>query len=297
MSTELQINQLSEGGWKLQFSAMASPCEVIFDTGDQQKAQTLSQMIVDETQRIERKYSRYLATSEITKINQSQGKTVPIDDETQKLLQFANHCFELSDGLFDITSGVLRRVWRFDGSDKVPSSESVEQLLAFIGWNKVKLESKQVTLPVNMEIDLGGIGKEYAVDRVIQLLRAHDSGPALVNFGGDLATTSKRENDKNWCVGIDLKGLESNASRLIKFPHGAITTSGDANRYLLQDGIRYSHILNPLTGWPVKDAPRSISIAAPTCIEAGIVSTIAMLQGGNAEKFLNNSGYQHWVFR
>ncbi|NVK25022.1 MAG: FAD:protein FMN transferase [Gammaproteobacteria bacterium] len=294
---DFNLEVLKGGGWKCCFSAMASPCEVIFDSTDQELVNKLSHDLVTETKRIETKFSRYLPNSVVTQINQAAGEPINIDDETSKLLQFANQCFELSNGLFDITSGVLRKVWHFDGGDRIPSNKDIEKLMALIGWSKAQLYGDNLCLPKGMEIDLGGIGKEYAVDRVVQLLRQGQSGPALVNFGGDLATTSSRHNGKHWSVGIDLKGLGENVTRVIEFSQGAITTSGDANRYLLKDGIRYSHILNPKTGWPVQNAARSITVAAPTCIEAGIVSTIAMLQGKAAEEFLKTSGFQHWIFR
>lgn len=297
MEPEFLIHPITEGGWKVEFSAMASPCEIIFDDGDYAKVSELASLAVGETKRIEQKFSRYLDSSVVSKINQSAGRAVKVDEETFKLLTFADQCFALSDGYFDITSGVLRQAWRFDGSDRIPQQDEIESLLPRIGWSRVNLDAKRVILPSDMEIDLGGIGKEYAVDKVKQLLRTHESGPALINFGGDLASTSTRKDNKNWVVGIDLKGLGNDSQRVIQFQHGAVATSGDANRYLLKNGIRYSHILNPKSGWPVESAARSITVAAPTCIEAGIVATIAMLSGQDAERFLTQSGFKHWLYR
>lgn len=297
MTEAFSLYQNDNSGWTIAFKAMASPCEVIFENAGRKDCQRLGQRVLEETRRIERKFSRYLTDSVVTKINTSAGKPINIDQETYRLFLFAKQCYLLSDGMFDITSGVFRQVWKFDGSDNIPSKQSSDALLAKIGWEKLLFDESKVVLPAEMEIDFGGIGKEYAVDRVVQLLKQAGSGPALVNFGGDLATTSARGNAQPWRVGIDLKGLNQNSVRVIEIQHGAIATSGDANRYLLKDGKRYSHILSPKTGRPIEHAASSITVAANTCIEAGITSTLAMLQGADAEAFLEQTGFTYWLYR
>ncbi len=145
-----------------------------------------------------------------------------------------------------------------------------------------------------MEIDFGGIGKEYAVDRCVQIARQKTNESVLVNFGGDLAMTVARKNKAFWSVGRLITGSEE-ACGLFQLYGGAIATSGDANRYVLKDGVRYSHILNRKTGWSIIDAPHTISVAAPTCVEAGMMSTLAMLQGGDAEAFLKLQEVDYWI--
>ncbi len=121
--------------------------------------------------------------------------------------------------------------------------------------------------------------------------------PILVNFGGDLRVSGPRIGNTRWRVAIEsVDGPDASKARL-EIAAGALTTSGDARRFLLKDGIRYSHILDPRTGWPVKNPPRSVTVAAPTCMEAGVISTLAMLQGRGAEKFLKREGVQSWVIR
>ena len=124
-----------------------------------------------ETQRIEAKYSRYRPGNIVHAINNADGRTIVVDEETARLLDYAQQLFELSDGKFDVTSGILRRVWRFDGSDRVPSRKAVAALLALVGWQKARWQSPELTLLPGMEIDFGGIGKEYAVDRAAALVR------------------------------------------------------------------------------------------------------------------------------
>jgi len=279
------------------FSAMASPCEVRADDPDLILAAHLGQIAEAEARRIEIKYSRYRDDSVVTKINTSHGKPVTLDDETAALLDYADSCYQLSNGLFDVTSGVLRRIWKFDGSDNVPSKQQVAEVLPFIGWNKVTWRRPELILPEDMEIDFGGLGKEYAVDSAVLKIMQVSDAPVLVNFGGDLRVSGPRTGNQRWRVAIESVDGESVSTARLEIANGALTTSGDARRFLLKNGVRYSHILDPRTGWPVKDPPRSVTVAAPTCMEAGVISTLAMLQGKKAEKFLKREGVQSWVVR
>jgi thiamine biosynthesis lipoprotein len=211
------------------------------------------------------------------------------------LLDFADQAFKLSDGAFDVTSGVLRRLWKFDGSDNVPSRKAVKKLLPYIGWDKVQWQSSNIVLPTDMEIDLGGVGKEYAVDRAALLATEATDDPLLINFGGDLYATAAPKGKPHWLVGVDKVG--GLASALVQLERGGLATSGDANRYLMRGGKRYSHVLNPRTGWPVGQAPSAVTVAANNCVDAGLLATFAMLAGGDAESFLQAQGCLHWVQR
>lgn len=284
------------GLWTGRFHAMAGPCEVLIDTRDAASAEKLFRLAEEEARRIERKFSRYRDDNIVYRINHTDGKPVEVDEETASLLDFAAACAGLSGGKFDITSGLLRQVWRFDGSDRLPDPEAVAALLPRIGWSKVRWERPFFTLPAGMEIDFGGIGKEYAVDRTAQLLSQHLQTGILINYGGDLFAVGPRVDGTLWQVGID-DPAASGKKLVAKIPlkQGGLATSGDARRYLLKNNIRYSHILDPQTGWPVKDAPRSVTVLAPTCLEAGMLATFAMLQGNKAKTFLEGEGVPFWL--
>ena len=275
---------------------MGSPCEVLCETSSSRHAKELSTLVAAEAWRIEDKLSRYINGNIIHQINSAEGKPVEVDSETAHLLDFAETLYSLSDAAFDITSGVLRRAWTFDGSDNVPTKREVEALLSLLGWDKAHWRSPLLTLPAEMEIDLGGIGKEYAVDRAIGILQSMDNTPCLVNFGGDLAVTSPPQTRKAWTVGIEAIDL-GGAAKLIELRQGALATSGDARRFLQKDGVRYGHVIDPRTGWPVVAAASSITVAADTCTQAGMLSTLAMLKGASAEQFLDNQTEQYWCRR
>ena len=279
------------------FWAMASPCELLIETQDSMLANHLTSVAYAETKRIEQKFSRYLPNNPMANINDSQGKPIAIDNEFFRLLELANSCFQLSDGLFDITSGVLRQAWTFDGSDNLPSPDAVKVLMPFIGWGKVKYDQSSITVAKGMELDFGGMGKEYAVDCVAKLCTEHaPTTSVVVNFGGDIQVNRARHNKQPWYIGIESPD-DAEATKVLKIISGGLATSGDARRYLLKNGKRYSHILNPETGYPVKNAASSVTIAAPHCIQAGLLATMALLKGPNAEVFLEPQDVKFWCYR
>jgi len=280
------------------FSAMASPCEILIETSDTNEAHHLSDVAATEAWRVEDKFSRYATDNVVARINSAAGEAIEVDGETASLIDFSNTLNEISDGRFDITSGVLREVWTFDGSNRLPAKDAVERVLRRVGWHRVDWRSPTLRLEVGMEIDFGGIGKEYAVDRVAQKLREASPSSALINFGGDLAVTRPPTERQGWQVGIESVSEQGPvADKVIELRTGALATSGDARRFLLRDGVRYSHILDPRSGWPVRNAPRSVTVAADTCTQAGMLSTLAMLQGDNAEAFLRAEEVRHWCRR
>ena len=314
-------------GWAGRFQAMASPCEVLIDGNSvtRAQAQALVALAQAEAQRIEHKFSRYRSGQAsstgnvVNSLHAAGGQPVQVDDETAQLLDFAAHCHAISGGLFDITSGVLRGAWRFDGAapHRLPDAARVQALLQRVGWSRLRWQYAWLTLPAGMEVDFGGIGKEYAVDRVLGLLRAQTDAPLLVNFGGDLAVSGPRGAGVAWQVGIERPNIEGRggeqaaseqaaseqqgakdepaAAGLVQLAAGALATSGDARRHVLVGGVRYGHVLDPRTGWPVQGAPRSVTVAAGTCTEAGLLSTLALLQGPAARAWLQSLGAPHWV--
>jgi len=171
------------------FVAMGGPCRLRLDCIDEQLAQQACTAAEAEVRRLESKYSRYLENSITSKINHAAGTGTPIaiDDETSRLLDYADTLFRESDGLFDLTSGILRQAWDFQ-SGKVPAPDEIDVLLSRIGWDKVTRTDSSVALPTQgMEIDFGGCVKEYASDSAAAVLAMHGIKHALVDLAGDIA--------------------------------------------------------------------------------------------------------------
>lgn len=279
-----------------EFKALGGPCEVLLDMHGLEDARHFIGLAADEARRIEAKFSRYNASGVVHRINNAKARPVTLDGESSALLDFSDTCHRLSDGAFDITSGVLRRAWTFDGSDRLPDPAAVTALLPQVGWQRVSWNRPQLQLPHGMQIDLGGIGKEYAVDQAARQLSAAGISAALINFGGDVFALGPRANGEPWVVGIDDPNASGHACvRAVALHRGGLATSGDARRFLQKDNERYGHILNPKTGWPVRGAPRSVSVKAASCIDAGMLATFAMLKGPDAENFLQAEGAEHFI--
>jgi thiamine biosynthesis lipoprotein len=278
------------------FTAMASPCELLLPLLDDVAALELGTLVAQEAWRVEKKFSRYRSDSVTAWIHDNRNSRITVDDETASLIDFAQRCFDLSEGLFDITSGVLRQAWKFDGSDRIPTAPLIQRLLPLVGFEKLQWHAPHLFVPAGMELDFGGIGKEYAVDRAYEMLAARCSAAFLINFGGDLRA-NRSPSHGPWQIAIERPDTNREAKLILELQHGALATSGDSRRYLLKDGVRYGHILDPRSGWPVSQAPRSVTVAAGSCTEAGLLSTLALLRGAGARDFLEEQDVRYWLLQ
>jgi len=272
------------------FDAMASRCTLRLGAADERHAATLAQLAIAEVKRIEEKYSRYRADSVVARINAAAGAGwTDCDDETVALLNYAHTLHAASGGLFDITSGVLRRAWDFRRA-QLPSPAALAALRRLIGWPRVQRDSGRIRLPERgMEIDFGGFGKEYAADRAAALLMEHGVRHGYVNLGGDMRFIGPQPDGQPWIIAIQDPRNSQNAIASIPVSRGALATSGDYERYFDLDGQRYCHILDPHSGMPVRHW-QSVSVLAPLTIAAGSTATIAMLQQRDGLAFLEGSG-------
>ena len=276
------------------FRAMGGDNELLIAGAD--RPQAIAQQAIDDVLRIERKYSRYRDDSVTSAINRAAGgDPLPIDAETAALLQYAQTCFTQSDGRFDLTAGVLRTAWDFNRIPPArPEPLALADALARIGWGAVAWNAQQIRLPrADMQIDFGGIGKEYAADRVAAIAQQGGARHGCVNMGGDVRVWGGRPDGGAWRVGIRHPRAPAAAMAGVDLHDGAVATSGDYERFVDIDGKRFCHIIDARTGEPVR-AWRSISVVAPLAIVAGSYATIAMLMQHEAAPFLDRASLQ-WL--
>lgn len=264
---------------------MACACDIsvgLQHPQDKVWAQQQAQRAIAEIRRIEAKYSRYQDTSIVSRINAAAGlHPVELDAETLSLIDFADRMHEQSDGLFDITSGVYRQIWDFQKA-QCPSPGQIDAIRPLVGWTQVQREGAQLFLPrQGMQIDFGGLGKEYAADRAALVLRQQGVQHALVNLGGDIASVGTKPDGQPWTAGIRHPRDPAQIMASLQLFGQALATSGDYERYFEHAGQRYCHIINPQTGWPVQHF-RSVSVVAPSCLLAGAVGTTVMLKQADA---------------
>ena len=285
----------------VQFQAMGSPCELKLHADPALAAEVATQARA-EIERLEQRYSRYRPDSLLGDINAvgARGGSIDVDEETAQLLDYAATCHAQSDGLFDITSGVLRKAWRFR-EGRLPAPADVAALLVHVGWQKLGWQRPRLELPAGTELDFGGIVKEYAADRVAMLCAEAGCGSALVNLGGDIRATAPQPGGAPWHIGIrdpraDAPGPpHAPPLQVLALERGAVATSGDYERCIEIDGRRYGHVLDPRTGWPVRHLA-SVTVLADFCVLAGSAATIALLREADGPRWLAGLGLPHlWI--
>ena len=276
---------------------MGSPCEVQLYAETEARAQQVADIAIADVQRLEKLYSRYKDDSFLSTINRvaASGGSITVDNETAGLLNYAAACYNESDGLFDITSGVLRRAWRFDKGG-LPDQTLIDSLLSNVGWHKLQWNPPVLEFPTpGLELDFGGVVKEYAVDRAAALCREAGVRHGAVNLGGDLKVIGPHPDGSPWRVGIRHPRQAGAMIETLVLKEGGLASSGDYERCIVVNGVRYGHILNPKTGWPVRRLA-SVSVIGPLCVVAGSASTIAMLKEDAGPAWLATLGLPYfWV--
>jgi thiamine biosynthesis lipoprotein len=273
---------------------MAAENEVQVYAADEADADAAARAAIAEVKRIEAKYSRYLDDSVVSRINAAAGgSAVRVDDETASLLMFADACFRQSGGLFDATSGVLRRAWNFK-EPRVPAQAELDALLPLVGWDAVEISNGHVRLPrAGMQLDFGGFGKEYAVDRAARVMRDMGIASAMVNLAGDLSILGPQPDGAPWRVGIKHPRRDDKLLATLPVDSGALATSGDYERFIEVEGVRHCHILDPRTGHSARGL-QAVTVHGPSCLVAGSATTIAMLMGREAGlAWLEELGLRH----
>jgi len=279
------------------FKAMGSPCDIQLFAETHGQAKKIANIVITDVRRLEAVYSRYRSDSFLSKINRvaAIGGSIKVNAETAGLLNYAQICYQQSDGLFDITSGILRRAWQFE-SDQLPVQVQILALLDKVGWHKLRWTDPVLEFPIpGMELDLGGVVKEYAVDRAAALCWEADVRHGIINLGGDIKVIGPRADGEPWHVGIRHPHDKEALMQTILLHEGALASSGDYERCIVVDGVRYGHVLNPKTGWPVRHLA-AVSVVGDFCVVAGSASTIAMLKEDNGPAWLADLGLPHlWV--
>jgi thiamine biosynthesis lipoprotein len=201
-------------------------------------------------------------------------------------------CHARSDGAFDITSGVLRAAWNFSGW-RAPEQYEIDALLPRIGLGKVTLSENRLSFGYPaMELDFGGVAKEYAADRAAELCAGLGIRVGFVRLAGDIRTIGPLPDGLPWRIGIRDPQAPDALIGTVALHNGALATSGDYERFIEIDGRRYCHILDPVTGWPCRRLA-SVTVIAPSCLIAGSLATAAMVKGNTGSSWLQRQGVRH----
>jgi len=258
---------------------MGCPCALQLEA-DAEVAARAAAAAQAEVDRLDRKYSHYRDDSLVAQIGASAdaGESILVDNETADLLDFSATLHAQSGGHFDITSGALTKLWDLQGG-RLPDAVAIERARARCGWGRAEWKRPYLRLGVpGMRLDLGGVVKEYAADRAAQVCRDVGVVHGIVDLGGDLAVVGAHVDGSPWLAGIKAPRDTSRAFAQIELHAGGLATSGDYERAVIVDGRRYSHILDPVSGYPVESFA-SVSVVGDSCLVAGAASTLGMLLG------------------
>lgn len=281
------------------FRAMGTRCEIRLFARDAVQAAAAIHQAAHEIERLEDLYSRYRPGNFMDRLNQAAaaGGELEVHDECVLLMDYADACHQQSDGLFDISSGILRLCWDFqDGASPTPDPAGIERTLARVGWQHVRRDGRRVRFGrPGMQLDFGGIVKEYAVDRAAAVCRAAGIAHGVVEMGGDVAVLGPDPDGQPWVIAVQHPRQADATATRFALAQGALATSGDYARCVVIGGRRYSHILSPRTGWPVHGLA-SVTVMAERCVLAGSASTTAMLKESEGPAWLAELGLPHvWI--
>lgn len=273
-----------KGVTRIDFKAMGTNCSVQFVVESETKARAFGQALVGWVERFEARYSRFREDSLISRINAAAGREwVPIDEETETLLQLCDQLYLTTSGVFDPTALPVIHLWyRSLGREhpEVPSDDEVAEAMTKVGWLRLQREPGRIFLPQpGMAIDFGGFGKEYAVDQAAGIAEAHGLTHYLIDFGHDIRVAGTPPGLPCWHIGLEDPFKPGQCWSSLGITDHGIATSGDSIRAFVRDGRRYGHIIDPRTGYPVANGCRSVTVLSDSCLQSGIVSTTAFILG------------------
>ena len=266
----------------LEFKALGTNCSIKFRLTDERAALLFAAEALGWIGKFEAKFSRFQPTSLVSRINAAAGtEWVAVDDEMEHMLKLADDLHRRTHGILDPTLLPLLRVWDWKQVHlKLPQATEVQAALALTGWQKVQRRPGAVRLPeAGMGLDFGGFGKEYAVDYLAKIARQHGISDALIDLGRDIFAMGGNGRHPFWHVGIEDGCKPGECWGGLAVSDRAVSASGDYARHFTHDGIRYGHILDPRTGWPVRNGMRAVTVIAPSCLEAGVYSTAVFVLG------------------
>lgn len=279
----ISLSAFSQVAHKRKLWMLGSPFEVTAVAKDTLAANLYIDMAVDETKRIENLISDWIPTTPISEVNRNAGiKPVKVNSEVFDLVGRALKISEITDGAFDISYASMDKIWKFDGTMKtMPTKEAIKKSVEKIGYKNVILDKKEQTIFLKiagMKLGLGGIGQGYIADKVKDLLFSKGCISGIINVSGDINAWGKQPDGKLWTIGIVNPLNKNKIFATFPLEDSAVETSGSYEKYVIFDGIRYSHIIDPRTGYPAKGVV-SVSVFAKQTEIADALATGIFVMG------------------
>jgi FAD:protein FMN transferase len=264
------------------FQAIGSHCEVQFRSESSQATKAFRAAAIKWLLDFEAAFSRFIPASELSRINAVAGKSsVSISPEMEEMLELCDRLFILSKGINDPTSLPLTQLWDLaEREQRLPFPEEIAATQQKTGWGKVERSPGKVRLPIpGMALDFGGFGKEFAVDRIIQIASDHGIENVLVDLGRDVATRGRPVDQPSWVVGVENVNAMNEPLARMALNGQAIASSGNYRRFRVIQGKSYGHQIDPRNGQPASTELDAVSCIANSCVIAGLFSQSAFILG------------------
>ncbi|WP_245546791.1 FAD:protein FMN transferase [Pseudopedobacter saltans] len=281
---------------------MGSVFEITVVAHDQQEADKNTDLVIAEISRIENLISEWRPETQISLVNRNAGiQPVKVDREVFELTQRALVYSKMTNGAFDVSIAAMDKIWKFDGSmDTMPTAEAIKRSVQYVGYQFIVLDSLNSTIFLSragMKIGFGSIGKGYAADKGRELMKRIGVQAGIVNASGDIAAWGTQPNGKPWLIGVNNPFKPHHILKKIRMKEAAVATSGSYEKYAEINGQRYSHIINPKTGYP-STGLTSVTIYGPSAEFANALSTSIMVMGAReGNKLLRQYPAYKGVFR
>ena len=271
---------------------MGGRFDITIVANDSVSAEQNIDAIINEITRIENLISDWKPDSQVSEVNQNAGiRPVKVDKEVFELTQRAIQFSEMTNGGFDISFAAMDKIWKFDGSmTAMPSAEAIKKSVEKVGYKNIILDSVQSTIFLKLEgmkIGFGALGEGYATDKCRGMMLAKGVNAGIINGSGDMSTWGKQPNGKPWNIGITNPFHPEKLVAVVPLKQDAVTTSGSYEKFVVFNGKRYSHIINPATGYPATGLC-SVTVFGPNAETANGLSTSLMVLGKTAGLLLLN---------
>ena len=278
----VSFSSFAQAEYKKKVSMLGSPFEITVVAKDSIEGNYFIELAISEVKRIENQISDWIPTTQISLVNKNAGiQAVKVDSEVFDLVARAIKISELTDGAFDISYASMDKIWKFDGSMKaMPSDEKKKKSVAKIGYKNIILNKQDQSIFLKIEgmkLGLGGIGQGYIADKVKDKLLANGCLSGIVNVSGDINAWGKQSNQKPWTVGIVNPMNKNKVFATFPLENSSIETSGNYEKYVIFNGIRYSHIIDPRSGFPAQGVVSVSVFAKQTEIADALATGIFVL--------------------
>lgn len=278
----VSFSSFAQAEYKKKVSMLGSPFEITVVAKDSLEGNHFIDLAISEVKRIENQISDWIPTTQISLVNKNAGiQAVKVDSEVFDLVTRAIKISEITDGAFDISYASMDKIWKFDGSMKtMPTEEAIKKSVAKIGYKNIILNPKEQSIFLKLEgmkLGLGGIGQGYIADKVKDKLLANGCLSGIVNVSGDINAWGKQSNQKPWTVGIVNPMNKNKVFATFPLENSSVETSGNYEKYVMFNGIRYSHIIDPRTGYPAQGVVSVSVFAKQTEIADALATGIFVL--------------------